>query len=125
MSHAALQMDQSLKRQNIGDRRAAPRFDASAIPGFKSINQVGGPEVRLINISRSGALIESPKLMSLGSSVSLQIVTAEAVHIINGRLIGRSIHYRTSSMNEKVLQCQAAIDFDKDFAILPASTDLD
>lgn len=123
MNHAIPQIEQYLPSQNIRDRRTAPRFDASAIPGYKCINQIGGSEVKLINISRCGALIESCEYMPLGSSISLQIVTAEAVHIIKGQIIGRTIHYRTSSMNEKVLQHQSAIAFDEDFTILPAGPD--
>ncbi len=123
MSHATLQTKQPLKHQNVGDRKTAPSFDASAIAGFQSIYRVGGSEVKLIIISRSGALIESPELLSMGSSITLQIVTAEEVHMVKGQIIGRTINYRISSSNKKTLHCEAVIAFDKDFTILPASAD--
>lgn len=119
MGHTTQLIKQYLKRQNIGNRRTAPRFDASAIPVFKSISQVGGPEVGLINISRHGALIESRERISPGSSISLRVVTAEAVHIIQGKMV----HYSTSSMNNKVIRYQFAIAFDEDFTILPEGAD--
>ena len=71
MSHATLPMEQSLKGQSVEDRRKIARFEASAIPDFKSINQVGGPEVKLIKISRGGALMESREWMLPGSNISL------------------------------------------------------
>jgi len=125
MNNTILQTEQLLKPQSVVERRKAPRFDASAIPDFKSISQVGGPEVKLINISRCGALIESPEVMPLGSSISLQITTSQYVHIVRGRIIGRSIHYRISPQNEKVLHCQSAISFDEDFPILPKGPNSD
>lgn len=114
MDPTTLQTKQPLKHQNIGDDRAAPRFDASAIPGFKSIIQVGGPKVKLINISRRGLLIEGREFMSPGSSISLQLFTAEAVYPIKGRIT----RCRSTSMDDKGLQYQSAIFLDEDLTIL-------
>ena len=111
---------QSLKgkaRQNYYSRRGAPRFDASAIPSLKSINQVGGPEIKLINISRGGALIESQEPLSKGSNICLRLVTAKNVYLLKGRII----RFSASSMNGNVLQYQSAIIFDEDFTILPSN----
>ncbi len=119
MKQAFFQIEEHLSHQTIQDRRSAPRFDASDIPGFRSIDQVGGPEVKLINIARRGALIESTEQISPGPSTSLRIITAEAVHIIEGRII----HYRVSSLKYKVLQYQAVVAFNEDFTILPAGPD--
>ena len=121
MNHTTLLVEQFLKRQNIGNHRTAPRFDASAIPAFKSIHQVGGPEVKLINISRRGALIESRERILPGPSTSLRIVTAEAVYIIKGRVVHYSIHSR----NHKEVHYHSAIVFDEDFTILPSGPDED
>jgi hypothetical protein len=118
MSHATLEMEQRLKGQQSEKCRRAPRFDASAIHTLKRVNRVGGPEVRLINISRGGALIESPEHMSPGSSISLQLVTAETVHVIKGRITRCS----NTSTNDRPFQ--SAIAFDEDFKILPESTSL-
>jgi hypothetical protein len=110
-----------LKRKETGDRRKAPRFDASAVPGFKNIIQVGGPELKLINISRCGALIESREPISSDESIALQIVIAEEAYIIKGRVV----HHHLYSKNDDVIRYQSAIAFDEDFTVLPSSIDKD
>ena len=107
MSRSNLQMEQNLKHQKAVNRRTALRIDASAFPVFKSINLVGGPEVKLINISRRGALIKSPEYIAPGSRISLQLVTAEAADTIKGRII----RCRKASMNENVSQYESVIAF--------------
>lgn len=119
MNHNTQLLKQYLKRPNIGNRRTAPRFDASAIPVFKSISLVKGPEVKLINISRHGALIESSERISPGSSISLRVVTAESVHTLKGKMV----RYKAISMNSKETGYQIVIAFDEDFTVLPEGLD--
>ena len=107
--------EQSVKGPQIEDRRKAPRFDASAIPTLKYISRIGGYIVKLINISRSGALIESRERISKGSSLSLRLTTENAVYFIKGRIV----RYSTSPMKGRVFQ--SGIAFDKELTILPAS----
>lgn len=116
VNHAISQIDKHLSQQAIQDRRLSPRFGAYHIPGFKIISQVGGPEVKLINISRGGALIESAEHILPGPSTTLRILTAEAVHLIEGRII----HYGVSSLKNRMPQYQAVVIFNEDFTILPA-----
>jgi hypothetical protein len=116
MSHTTLQMEHRLKGQQFGKCKPAPRFDASAIPSLKSINRVGGPQVKLINISRSGLLMESPEHMLPGSNISLRLVTAEVVYSIKGRVT----RCGTSSTNSKLFQ--SGIAFDEEFTLLPPGT---
>jgi hypothetical protein len=119
MDNTTLLVEQFLKRQNMGNHRTAPRFSASDIPALKSINLVDGPEVKLINISRHGALIESAERISAGPGISLLIDMTEALYIIKGRVI----HWCICSRNGKETKYQSAIAFDDDFAILPAGAD--
>ena len=99
------------------ERRKAPRFDASAIPNLKIINQFGGKEIKLINISRGGALIEGSERMIPGSRISFQLFISKSVFPLRGR-INRC---GPSSTNNKVFQ--SAIEFDEAFMLLPASND--
>ena len=99
------------------ERRKAPRFNASAIPNLKIINQFGGSGIKLINISRGGALIEGSERMHPGSRISLQLFMAKSVYPLKGR-INRC---GPSSTNNKVFQ--SAIEFDEEFMLLPVSTD--
>jgi hypothetical protein len=107
-------------RHNISGRRRAPRFDASVFPSLKSVNQVGGPEVKLINISRGGMLIESQVLLKRGSSICMRLVTANRVFLLKGRVL----RYYISSIENNVLKYQSAIAFDEDFTILPSYTEV-
>ena len=103
-------------QKNFIERRRAPRFDASAIPSLRSVHIGKGPGIKLINISRVGALIETHERMSIGSSVSLRFVTAEIVHSIEGRIVRIN-----GDPIDRVSACQCAIAFDKDFTILPSA----
>ena len=112
MAYKTQPTERYFRRPIIGENRSEFRFDTSSIPGFKSINRVGGPEVKLLNISIYGALIESHERFSLGSNISLQLVTGTAVHIIKGKII----HY--SSFNGKEPIYQYGIAFSEDFKII-------
>lgn len=72
--------------QRIKDRRKAPRLDAKSIPFLIGAYQVGGPEVKLINISRGGALIESKQRLAKGTDICLQLITAGKVYLIQAIL---------------------------------------
>jgi hypothetical protein len=109
-------MRQPMFQKNFVDRRRAPRFDASAIPSLRSVHLGEGPGIKLINISRVGALIETHERMSIGTSVSLRFVTTEIVYSIEGRIVRINV-----DPIDRASACQCAIAFDKDFTILPSA----
>ena len=119
MNSTNSQRRQPEERENIVSHRKAPRLGASAIPSLKSVHQVGGPEFKLINISRVGALLESQERMSPGSSLFLRLVTAETVYFLQGRIM-RCYVYTI----DKVLTYQFAIAFDEDFTFLPSGEEI-
>jgi len=101
------------------ERRRAPRFDVFfAMPTLKSIYRVDGRKVKLINMSRRGALISSHEKMAQGSSIVLRAVTAETVYMIKGRIA------RCDSSPGSDQMFQAGIEFDKEFTFLPVSVEL-
>lgn len=108
------QIRQPVEQKNIKDRRKSPRFDASAISSLKVVHQVGGPEVKLINISRGGALIESPMRVAPGSNLTLRLVTAETVYLLYGHVLRCYV-----SAIGQTFQYQCSIIFDEDFTLLP------
>ena len=115
----------SQKRQPVElnkcfSRRKAPRFDSSAIPDQKKVHLVDGPDVKLINISRGGALVETQERITPGSQVSLRLVAAETVYRLNGRIL-RCYVYEI----DKILTYQCAIAFDEDFTLLPSGKEAD
>jgi PilZ domain len=101
--------------KNYDERRGSPRLPPSAIPALKGVKLVAGPEVRLVNISRGGALIESEARLSPGSNLCLRLVTAESVYLLKGQVL-RS---RVASLAGAGLRYQSAISFSEEFSILP------
>jgi hypothetical protein len=114
ISYAASFSTQHLRSKISEDYWRAIRFNASAIRTLKNVRQLGGPEVKLINISRRGALIVSRENISLRSRISLQLATAEGIYLVKGRVI----RCDTCPARDKVIEYQSAIVFEKDFAIL-------
>lgn len=112
-------MRRHMLQKNFVNRRKAPRFDASAIPSLRSVHLGEGPEIKLINISRLGALIETQERMSPGHGVSLRFITTEKVYSMEGRII----RCHADSI-DKVFACQCAVAFNKDFTILPSSEEI-
>ena len=102
----------------VRENRTAPRYDTSDIPNLRIIGDGGGPEAKLVNISRRGALIESREHMLPGTSIYLQLAIDENVHFVRGRIIGN----RSFSMNRGVFKI--AIAFEEDFTSLPSSNNL-
>jgi len=100
------------------NRRKAPRFPPSAIPFLRSVKLVAGPEVKLVNVSRTGALIESEARLSPGSALCLRLVTAESVYLLKGKIV-RS---RAAGLVGSVLYYQSAVAFDEAFTVLPAES---
>lgn len=119
MSLTNIQREQNLKRKKAAKSRGAARYDASSMLALKSISQVGGDKVKLINISRRGALIESRKRLSPGSTISLRLIIGESVYFIKGRIV-RSINSPTAG---RVFR--SGITFHEDFSALPAHDDKD
>lgn len=96
------------------DRRAAPRRPACSIPGLGAADIVAGPEVRLLNISRAGVLLESAGRLATGSHICLRLRAADAVFLLKGRVL-RS---RTITEGGRDLRYESAVAFDEDFVLL-------
>jgi hypothetical protein len=107
--------EHSLKHQKTANRRTHPRFDSSAVPALKHISRVGGYKVKLINISRGGALIESRERIPIGSSISLRLTSENTVNFIKGRIV------RSSTSPRKGRAFQSGIAFNEDFTGLPVT----
>lgn len=101
--------------KNHDDRRASPRLPPSAIPSLKGVKLVAGPEVRLVNISRGGALIESEARLSPGSNLCLRLVTAESVYLLKGQVLRSKV----ASLTGGSPRYQSAVSFIEEFSILP------
>jgi hypothetical protein len=118
-SQPDFQIKQDLGHKSDRERRKAVRFDIFfAMPTLKNINRADGLEVNMINMSRHGALIDSPVQMAQDSSIILRVITEETTYIIKGRIT----HCRVSSKNDKLFL--SGIEFNQDFTPLPANVEL-
>src|SRR5690606_15242690 len=68
------------------DRRAWPRFSAEQLRDVVARTATGG-EIRLVDLSRGGARLETDRRMLPNSSLSLKLVTADATFVISGRVV--------------------------------------
>lgn len=107
-------------KEKCPERRTWPRRVASKIPSLKSTGLFGDKEVRLINISRGGALVESEAIMRPGVTVCIRLVAADAVFLLRGR-VTRS---RISSLRGPVPSYESAISFTNDLSILVENADV-
>jgi len=112
-----IQREKNLKREKTAKSRNTPRFDASAMPSLKCISQVRGDKVKLINISRRGALIEGHNRLSAGSTISLRLTTEKSVYFVKGQVV-RS---RANPIRPRIFQ--SGIAFHEDFEILPSGSE--
>ncbi len=91
------------------ERRREVRHDATALPHL-SAHLVQGPAVRLLDISRRGALVESDTPLRPGRSVSLRFATPDAVLT----LIGCVVRTTVSALTETHLKYRTGLSFGDD-----------
>ena len=100
------------------ERRRFPRIPGSLL-GHVSASFVNGPEVTLVNLSRSGALIEVSTRYAMKAFVRLKLARSpEAVTIAAGTVLWSKVH---SIVNGQV-SYQMAVVFEKPIADIEAAT---
>jgi hypothetical protein len=97
----------------VRERRASPRRPASELPFLKSVKLLAGPEVRLIDVSRGGAQLESETPLPPGTRVCLRLVTTDTTLLIEGRVL-RS---RVSCLQPGLVRYRSAVAFDEEVAL--------
>jgi hypothetical protein len=78
------------KHDSGRERRIDTRHDATAVPQL-SARLVGGPAVRLINISKRGALFETNTRLLPGQSISVRFIAADAELTLTGRVVRSNV----------------------------------
>lgn len=97
------------------ERRRWPRIPASSL-GDVSAAIVAGPDVRLVDLSRGGALLEASERVPLQSFVRLELTPA---HGDTSRTEGRVAWARVSSIHDGRVHYRVAIVFAEPLAELP------
>jgi hypothetical protein len=98
------------------NRRVDPRVPLSRT-SISHVKLAAGDPVQLVNVSRSGALLEGNSRMRPGMRVTLQVKETDQAALVCGRVIRCSI----VSVAEGALRYRFAVAFDKpiDFQIMP------
>jgi hypothetical protein len=97
----------------VRERRAFPRRPASELTFLKSVKLLAGPDVRLIDVSRGGAQLESDTPLPPGTRVCLRLVTTDTTLLIDGRVL-RS---RVSCLQPGLVRYRSAVAFDQEVAL--------
>jgi hypothetical protein len=97
------------------DRQArAPRWDPHQLPWLNAVKLTWGVELRLLNISRSGLLVESGTRFTMGNRAEFQLVGPDEEVIVKARVVRSDV----SSVNSLGVKYVAAAAFDRPFEIL-------
>jgi hypothetical protein len=80
------QKREDLSRADGDDRRRAPRHDAAHL-GSVITRVIGGGEVKLLDFSRSGVLIESDARLSIGAKATIRLTTTDASLTVRGQVV--------------------------------------
>jgi hypothetical protein len=99
------------------DRRTEIRHDAKRL-GTVSARLIGGAEVRLVNFSNRGVLVESDSRLLIGARASVRITTSDASVVVTGRVV-RS---RVKGLVNGVLLYDAGLNLDSELSLVSAET---
>jgi hypothetical protein len=80
------QIREDRSREDNDDRRRAPRIDAAKL-GSVITRVIGGGEVKLLDFSRSGVLIESDTRLSIGARATVRLTTTDASLTVRGMVV--------------------------------------
>lgn len=80
------QKRETLARPDTDDRRRAPRHDATHL-GSVITRVIGGGEVKLLDFSRSGVLIESDTRLAIGARATIRLTTTDASLTVRGQVV--------------------------------------
>ena len=86
-----------------------PRFPATAVPGIKAVKLSPGDTVELVNISRSGVLVEGRTRFVPGTRVTVLFDGGFAPAQMKGKIV----RCQVSSINGGALRYQSGIQFEK------------
>jgi hypothetical protein len=97
------------------ERRTEIRHDAAKL-GPVTARLIGGSEVRLVNFSNRGILVESDARLLVGARASVRITTSDASVVVTGRVV-RS---RVKGLVNGVLVYDAGLNLDCELSLASA-----
>jgi hypothetical protein len=116
MPHAARHHRKPAPVANGRERRLSPRLPASVAPDLKA-RLLAGAEVRLVDLSRRGVLLETDTRLLPGSPISVRFLTSDAALVMNGCVVRSSV----AVVSAGGLVYRTAVAFEEDLALCDAS----
>jgi CheY-like chemotaxis protein len=111
------QDEQALSSWGLGpERKRAQRWTNSQLPWLASVKLSWGLELRLLNISSTGVLVESGVALAPGTTTTFQLRGPHQDMVVPGRVVRN----RVATVNGLGVRYQAAAVFDTPFDALAA-----
>jgi hypothetical protein len=92
--------------------RRWPRFGALEVPRIKGIKSDAEPRIRIVNVSRGGALLITRRRLARGLTIQLDLSLAEGIIVLTGLVLRSSVSFLRG-----IRQWQAAVAFDRPLEI--------
>jgi hypothetical protein len=92
--------------------RRWPRFNISEVPSIKGISLNSGARIKVVNMSRGGALLQTRRRIARGTEINLNLNMAEGTVQLTGLVLRSSI-----SSLKGIPQYHAAVAFDRPLKI--------
>ncbi len=93
-------------------QRSSPRFPPTAYPALKGACLVSGSEVKLINISKGGALLECSERLAPRTRISLRLITTGGIIQLYGQVLRSTITHINGGMLYR-----SAVAFEREFPL--------
>lgn len=100
------------------ERRQFTRIPGHAMPEVTA-RVLGGPHVRLIDLSQRGAQVETSLPLRPGRAVTIRFVTADTTVTLTGAVVRSSI----AVLNADGVTYRAALSFAEDIVVCPLTDD--
>jgi hypothetical protein len=104
--------EQKIKLFSGPGTRRWPRFDISEMPSITGVRSKSGARIRIVNISRGGALLQTNERTALRKMIQLKLDAAEGTMQLSGFVLRSSV-----SFLKGMPHYQAAIVFDRPLQI--------
>ena len=102
------------------DRRRWPRRKPSECPWLIEARLRSGTEVRVVDISNGGVLVETASQILPGAPVEIFLVAADQRWLVKGRIVRCHV---SAIMPERGVRYRAALAFDEPVSILDELSD--
>lgn len=101
-------------------RQRAHRFAVADFPWLSRVETVWGLDVRVLNISRSGMLIELPSKLDPGTSTKFRLSGPDTTLVVPARVVRSEV----GEIDRAGVRYQTAAAFDQSLVMLPESPDI-